>query len=339
MDENVKKYTAIASGDGLDERDIRPLFIDAFVGKTEQVKTKLDKLAIIDTSTDRLFERYDWTLSTPLPTAFDGETKYHQLQFSGLKVLVRQYKDGIRWTLEDELKYKGSRGILQTAQKHGEHYALIPYLMAEKAIQDTTDVNYLPTALSAYDGDTLINASGDTRFGFSGGNYYAGTGVAAENTVEDDIIGAICTFGEFQDEITGRPFWEGEADNADYTLVYGPALAKIIQKVMKRNYIAVNTGATTGAATRSNILAMGGFNINLMFMGGLSGNSYFLIKEDKDKKPLILLHGKYEIPNVVFWHPGNDRKSSDDLSKSISFYDAWGVGIHTPQSCIWVYNA
>ena len=341
--QNFKKYTAIDEGKGLDERDIKPLFIDAFIGKREQVNEKLSKVAIMDTTPDRLFERYDWTLSSPLPTAFTGETKYHQLQFSGIQVSVRQYKDGIFWTKEDELKYLGSRNIQQTAQRHGEHYAVIPWLMAEKALQDTTDTNYLPTALAGYDGDTLVNASSDTRFGVTYGNYYAGTGVTAEDTVEDDIIGGICRFPQMLDEITERPFWEGEVDNGKYYLLYGPALSAIIQKVFKRNFVLINggTGGTTGTAgTRSNIIAMGGFQIELMFVGGMSGNSYYIIKDDTIRKPLILLHGTYDIPKMFMYGIGQGYKEMDDtLSKAVSFYDAWGVGIHTPQSIVKIYNA
>jgi hypothetical protein len=161
--------------------------------------------------------------------------------------------------------------------------------------------------------------------------------------MEDDIIGAICTFPKMLDEVTSRSFWEGDVDNGKYTLLYGPALSAIVHKVFKRNFILINGGsaATTGTAgTRSNILSMGGFQIELMFVPGMSGNSYYIIKDDPIRKPLILLHGTYDIPQFFSYGIGQGYKEMDDtLTKAVSFYDAWGIGIHTPQSIIKVYNA
>jgi hypothetical protein len=339
MDENKKLYTNIAPDQGLDEKGIRPLFIDSFMARAEKVKEKLGKIAHIET-TDRLFERYDYSLSSPLPSNFDGETKYHELEFAGVNVVVRHYKDGIRWKVQDELKYLGSRKIEQTAKKHGEKYALIPWLMSEVALQDSTSTVYLPTPLTSYDGDTLVNASGDTRFGISGGNYTAGTSVTAEAAYEEDIITAICRFPKLLDEITNRPLWEGEIDDSKFFLLYGPALSGIVQKVFKRNFVAVNPATTTGASVQSGIISMGGFKIEPMFVPGMSGNSSYVVKEDAERKPLILLHGSFDIPQMFVYGLNQGHKELDDkLEKAVSFYDAWGIGINAPHSIIKIYHA
>ena len=190
-----------------------------------------------------------WERHTTIPTdAMDSTT---------FNVPIYEWGRRVPWSKWDR-KDDQTESLMQMARTAGESAALLPERMFFDLIQGTTTT--LPAVPNAPDGVDFFNATdglGDARFGVTGGNTIAVSGVTASDIIQDFYL-ALNRFLGFEDG-KGQPMLSSETLEAGVTIIHPLALTQ----AMEEAFIQKRQGLSTSATAVSNVVQDAAHTVNL----------------------------------------------------------------------------
>jgi len=249
---------------------LRTEFADTYEAiRNRQADSRLSKvmdLSIGATNREHDFAYFEaaphmtyWERHTTIPTdAMDSVT---------FNVPIYEWGRRVPWSKWDR-KDDQTQTLMQMARMAGTSAALLPERFLFDLIAGTT--NTLPATINAPDGVGFFNATdgdGGARFGATGGNTIAGSGVTAA-AVLTDFYDTIVRFKQFEDG-KGQPLLGDEVLESGFLIIHPVGMTE----AMEQAFLQKRQVSSGGTATPSNLVQDASRNIELWGSPRLTGNN------------------------------------------------------------------
>jgi len=262
-----------------------------------------------------------WNRGSTIPEDGMGSVKFN--------VPIYEWGRRVKW-LKWDRKDDQTESLMQMARTAGESAALLPERMFFDLIQGTTTT--LPAVPNAPDGVDFFNATdglGDARFGVTGGNTIAVSGVTASDIIQDFYL-ALNRFLGFEDG-KGQPMLSSETLEAGVTIIHPLALTQ----AMEEAFIQKRQGLSTSATAVSNVVQDAAHTVNLWASPRLTdATDWYVFLNNPPKQPCFFMdrEGVQEFSSM------EGDNNSDHVRTTAEEYIQWesrsGAGVALPYGAI-----
>jgi len=202
-------------------------------------------------------------------------------RFRNFSVENVAWSSAVQWYKHQRL-FDQLKDLPRLAREAGGHYATLPERVGIQIVTATTDGDLLETIPSAPDGASLYSAtdgSGAARFGVTGGNIFAGGGVASSDQIRADIFNALERVGSFLDPESQPAIDQGLL--SDFTVLFPIGLWEVMLEAFRQ------TRTLDGGAAVTNVILEGGLKVTLLPSPRITGDDYYVFLNGFEPKPIF----------------------------------------------------
>lgn len=281
---------------------------------------------------DKISELYGYGEPPPYPRRrpWGDAVQTKGFRFRNFAVENVSWDSAVQWYKHQRL-FDQLRDLPRLAREAGAHFATLPERVGIQIVGAVTDADLLETIPNAPDGAALYSAtdgSGAARFGVTGGNVFAGGGVATSDQVRADVFNALERIGSFLDP-EGQPAIDFGM-LADFTVLFPIGLWEVMLEAFRQ------TRTLDGGAAVTNVILEGGLKVTLLPTPRLTGNSYYLFLNQFEPKPIfeqiaMALDEQVQVE-------GNSDESRKYKLEGIFWETIRGYGVNLPLGTIKISN-
>jgi hypothetical protein len=264
-------------------------FWDTYHIAYDAMRARLGTVMELALPSDRRTEYYGYFESAPYPKRWaQGET-ISSKNFKSTSFSVTNYTWGrrVEWDKADRLDDL-TKSLLVRARDAGGHWATLEERQFFQILLSTVDQDLLPAIPLAPDGAALFAATvgGVARFGVTGGNIVATSGVASAAAIRTDLMTAMSRFRRFQDT-EGQPLWDDAVLEQGVTVMFNPANLEVFNGafLQRVNAQAITTAVSNAGVT--NLILDSNIPCKLWPTQRITDNTWYIALHGAQKKAIF----------------------------------------------------
>ena len=308
-------------------------FRDTYRNKRKTADARLTNVMQQDLPSDKETELYAFFNSAAHPVRQPKGQAVSSKPFDSVTFSVQNFKYSrqIEW-FEEDREDDQTDSLMSQARSMGENFAHLNERIFFQIIQEATDLDLLPAIPNAPDGAaiySLLDGAGNVRFGRTGGNLNAGTGVASSAAIRTDFWNAIEAFREFQDT-ESEPLWDEATLEGGYTVIYGAANEEAFREAFQQ------TRTLDGGAALTNIIMESGTKVKLWSTQRITDNDWYVFMDGSPIKAVF--HQKRRATRGLDrTHQNSDTARNLDI-EAVKFDLRAGFSVNTVYQTVKVNN-
>lgn len=263
-------------------RGLKTEFVGTYKRRITNSAPKVAMCMEMNIPSDKAVELFAYFESAPHAKRWvRGEDRAREnFRARSFEVTNHDWSAAVDWHENDEQDDQ-SRSLVQQARDAGTSFALLPERVLFQVILAATDLDLLPAVQNAPDGAAMFAATdgaGNARFGLSGGNTMAGSGLDPASLVRD-LFSVQSRFTRFLDT-KGQPLLQPEVLD-EFVVLYGAHNQEYFAKAFLQSHHAGEAGARGGF---SNVIQEAGIKIHLWPTPRITTNNWFVRPVKVDHK-------------------------------------------------------
>lgn len=261
----------------------------------QQYKGIVDRLGFMfqPIPSDKLTEVYAYYKTPPYAARWPRGQNRRRKGFDSVKFYVtnHEWSVGTRWHKNDE--QDSQIPLASHARTVGTRAGNIIERVMIQFLTATTNTDLMPNIPNAPDGLALFSSS--TRFGRSGGNIQATSGVATGAAILSDFYSVRAKFRGFQDTESQPLLAEAAIDEGTYHIFYNSDNDLVFRQafIQSRSVVIVKNVAATenvAATTPTNIILESGVKVVLHPTQRITDNTWYTVLEHAEIPIKLFIH-------------------------------------------------
>lgn len=321
-------------------RWMKPTFADMYKIEYETMIPRLSRVMDLGIPSDSETEFYGYRETAPYPQLWEAGKNIPSGNFKGVSFSVTNYfwAKRVPWLYEDRLNDK-LKSLLSDVAEAGRHWATLPERLLFQVLTGTTDPELLPAIPLAPDGASMFatTAGGSARFGVTGGNIVAGSGVSTSEAVRLNFYQATSQQRRFLNT-QAQPLLPDTAYNEGYTVMYNANNDYAFRRAFQqgRTIESQSTSETPAGAAVTNVILDAGIRVTLWPTVRITDNDWFIALNGVSQKALFEQTRQALQEDYAFFD------NSDHVRDTREEYAQWmsygSVGVRVPYAMMKVNN-
>lgn len=315
---------------------VKTAFWDMYQISYDAMKARLGTVMELAIPSDRRTEYYGYFESAPYPKRWaQGET-ISSKNFKSNSFSVTNYTWGrrVEWDKSDRLDDL-TKSLMVRARDAGAHWATLEERQFFQVLLSTVDQDLLPAIPLAPDGAALFatTAGGAARFGVTGGNIVATSGVASAAAIRTDMMSVMSRFRRFQDT-EGQPLWDETVLEQGVTVMFNPANLEVFNSAFLQRVQAQAVTTATSNAGVTNLITDSNIPVKLWPTQRITDNTWYVALHGSQKKAIF---SQSREPLQEYYATSDNSDSvRDTRTEYVQWESRGGVGVAIPYGLIQV---
>lgn len=300
------------------------------------ISDRLSLIMQLDIPSTRRTEDYFFWKSAPHIVRWARGEGMTEKAFAGVRYqcLNHRFARAIPWSHEDLLDDQ-TKSLLDQARDLGQSVALLDERVAFQIIQAGTDIDLLPVAATAPDGQALYATTDGSvaRFGATNGNSLSTGNPTTSVAIQAGYYLCRAQFTLFQDT-EGQPLFDQSIWNSPTVVVFQPSQMQFFAQAFRQ---VLNLGTTTTPANLaggvSNVL-LDSSDVPTLWSSQRvsSANTWYVFATGSPLKAIFSQLREPLIDTIATFENSDLARQTGE--ESIRFRLRKGYGIHTPYATI-----
>lgn len=307
-------------------RGLRTEFTETYARKIKGAEPALARVMDLNMPSDKLSEIYGYYESVPHWQRWNrgDEIPRNGMRARNFVVVNYDWAISIDWHEDDEQDDQ-SLSLVRRVRDAASDASLLPERVFFQILLGSTDAKLLPSVPNAPDGAAFFTSA--TRFGTTGGNIVASSGVATSAAIQADFFSAYSRFRAFQDT-DSQPLWPSETINRGVLVIYGSQNEQAFRAAFQQMF---NQGTQ---AAPSNLIIDTRMQVELWSTSRITTNSWYVFLTNSDTKAVF--QQTRQAPRDTMEDMTNSDFTRRTKIKAMSWDARFGYGLSLPYQAIQV---